>query len=102
MPVAPWPATIPDFLPSWFFIGVALALTFPAVITVNVLGDPDNGMIVAGYLGSFFLAAAAPPGSCMPSAMTRNQVVAFIPSVVLCLFLLLAGFTPVTALLACW
>src|ERR1043166_2385777 len=102
MPVAPWQAIVAKFLASWIFIGVALALTFPAVITVNVLGDPDNGMIVAGYLGSFFLAGAYLAITCMTSAMTRNQVVAFILSVVLCLFLILAGFNPVTDLLARW
>jgi ABC-2 type transport system permease protein len=79
MPVAPWQAIVAKFLASWIFIGVALALTFPAVITVNVLGSPDNGMIVAGYLGSFFLAGAYLAITCMTSAMTRNQVVAFIP-----------------------
>ena len=102
MPVAPWQAIVAKFLASWIFIGVALALTFPAVITVNVLGSPDNGMIVAGYLGSFFLAGAYLAITCMTSAMTRNQVVAFILSVVLCLFLILAGFNPVTDLLARW
>jgi ABC-2 type transport system permease protein len=102
MPVAPWQAIIAKFLASWIFIGVALALTFPAVVTVNILGDPDNGVIVAGYLGSFFLAGAYLAISCMTSAMTRNQVVAFIVSVVLCLFLVLAGFNPVTDLMTRW
>ena len=102
MPVAPWQAIVAKFLASWAFLAVALALTFPAVVTVNVLGDPDNGMIVAGYLGSFFLAGAYLAISCMTSAMTRNQVVAFILSVVLCLFLILAGFNPVTDLLVRW
>jgi ABC-2 type transport system permease protein len=72
------------------------------VITVNVLGDPDNGVIAAGYLGSFFLAGAYLAVSCMTSAMTRNQVVAFILSVVVCLFLILAGFNPVTDLMNRW
>jgi ABC-2 type transport system permease protein len=81
---------------------VALALTFPVVVTVNVLGDPDNGVIFAGYLGSLFLAGAYLAVSCMTSALTRNQVVAFILSVVLCLFLILAGFNPVTDLMVRW
>ena len=102
MPVAPWQAIVAKFLASWAFLAVALALTFPAVVTVNVLGDPDNGMIVAGYLGIFLLAGAYLAISCMTSAMTRNQVVAFILSVVLCLFLILAGFNPVTDLLVRW
>jgi gliding motility-associated transport system permease protein len=102
MPVAPWQAIVAKFVASWIFIGVALALTFPAIITVNILGDPDNGMIAAGYVGSFFLAGAYLAVTCMTSAMTRNQVVAFILSVVLCLFLILAGFNPVTDLLTRW
>jgi ABC-2 type transport system permease protein len=102
MPITPWQAIIAKFLASWIFLAVALLLTFPAVITVNVLGDPDNGVIFAGYLGSFFLAGAYLAIACMTSAMTRNQVVAFILAVVLCLFLILAGFNPVTDLLVRW
>ncbi len=102
MPIATWQAIVAKFLASWLFIGVALALTFPAVITVNVLGDPDNGIIFAGYLGSFLLAGTYLAITCMTSAMTRNQVVAFILSVVLCLFLVLAGFNPVTDLMVRW
>ena len=102
MPVAPWEAIVAKFLASWIFLSVALALTFPAVVTVNVLGDPDNGVIFAGYLGSLLLAGAYLAITCMTSAMTRNQVVAFILSVVLCLFLILAGFNPVTDLLVRW
>ena len=102
MPVATWQAIAAKFLASWIFLAVALALTFPLVITVNLLGEPDNGIIAAGYVGSFLLAGAYLAVSCMTSAMTRNQVVAFILSVVVCLFLLLAGFNPVTDLLARW
>jgi ABC-2 type transport system permease protein len=102
MPVAPWQAILAKFLASWIFLAVALALTFPAIITVNVLGDPDNGVILAGYLGSLFLAGAYLAITCMTSAMTRNQVVAFILSVVICLFLILAGFNPVTDLMVRW
>jgi ABC-2 type transport system permease protein len=102
MPVATWQAILAKFLASWIFLAAALALTFPAVVTVNLLGEPDNGVIVAGYLGSLLLAGAYLAITCMTSAMTRNQVVAFILSVVLCLFLILAGFNPVTDLLVRW
>ena len=102
MPITPWEAIAGKFLASWIFIGVALALTFPVVITANVLGSPDNGMIFAGYLGSLFLAGAYLAVTCMTSALTRNQVVAFILSVVACLFLILAGFNPVTDLMVRW
>jgi ABC-2 type transport system permease protein len=102
MPIQAWQAIVAKFLASWIFLARARALTFPAVITVNVLGDPDNGQIFAGYVGSFLLAGAYLAITCMTSAMTRNQVVAFIVSVVLCLFLILAGFNPVTDLLTRW
>jgi ABC-2 type transport system permease protein len=102
LPVTAWQAILGKFLASWAFLAIALALTFPVVVTVNVLGDPDNGQILAGYLGSLFLAGAYLAITCLTSAMTRNQVVAFILAVVLCLFLLLAGFSPVTDLLARW
>jgi ABC-2 type transport system permease protein len=102
LPIATWQAILAKFLASWLFIGLALVLTFPAIITVNVLGEPDNGAIFAGYLGSFFLAGAYLAVTCMTSAMTRNQVVAFILSVVVCLFLVLAGFNPVTDLMVRW
>jgi ABC-2 type transport system permease protein len=99
MPLTPWQAILGKFLASWLFLGLALALTFPVVITVNWLGDPDNGIIAAGYVGSFLLAGAYLAISCMTSAMTRNQVISFILSVMICLFLILAGYTPVTDLL---
>jgi len=102
MPVATWQAILAKFLASWAFLAIALALTFPVVLTVNVLGDPDNGQIFAGYVGSFLLAGAYLAIACMTSAMTRNQVVAFIIAVVVSLFLILAGYNPVTSLLVRW
>jgi gliding motility-associated transport system permease protein len=102
MPITTWQAIVGKFLASWLFLALALVLTFPVVLTVNVLGEPDNGAIAAGYVGSLLLAGAYLALACMTSAMTRNQVVAFILSVVICLFLILAGFNPVTDLLARW
>lgn len=102
LPIATWQAIVAKFLASWLFIAVALLLTFPTVLTVNVLGEPDNGAIFAGYLGSYLLAGTYLAITCMTSAMTRNQVVAFILSVVICLFLVLAGFNPVTDLMVRW
>jgi ABC-2 type transport system permease protein len=102
LPITTWQAIIGKFLAPWLFLALALVLTFPVVLTVNVLGEPDNGAIAAGYVGSLLLAGAYLALTCMTSAMTRNQVVAFILSVVICLFLILAGFNPVTDLLARW
>lgn len=95
MPITPWQAIVGKFLASWLFLGLALALTFPLWITVNYLGQPDNGVIFAGYIGSWLMAGAYLAVSCVTSAMTRSQVVSFIVAVVVCLLLILAGFPPV-------
>ncbi len=101
------PGTIRDavlgkFLAAWIFTGLALALTFPLWITVNYLGHPDNGAILSAYLGSLLLAAGfLAIGSCM-SALTRNQVVAFILAVVACFAFLLAGFPLVLDVFRGW
>lgn len=92
LPVTMWQAVLGKFLAAWAFIGIALALTFPIWLTVNYLGDPDNGVIVASYLGSLLMAGSfLAVGACL-SAATRNQVVAFILTAVVCFLLLLAGF----------
>lgn len=96
MPVTPWQTIVGKFLASWLFLGLALALTFPMVFTVAYLGDPDAGAVFCGYVGSLLLAGAYLSVGSMTSAMTRNQVVSFILSVVGCLFLVLAGWPPVT------
>ena len=102
MPVADWQAIVGKFLASWLFLIVALALTFPMIVTVNWLGDPDNGVILSGYVGAALLGGAYLAVSCMTSAFTRNQVIAFILAVMICLLLILVGFSPLTDLLARW
>jgi ABC-2 type transport system permease protein len=102
MPVTPWQAIVGKFIASWAVVALALVLTFPMWITVNYLGNPDNGVILAGYVGSFLMGGAYLSITAMTSAMTRNQVVAFIVSVVLSLFLILAGYPPVTNMLVSW
>jgi ABC-2 type transport system permease protein len=102
MPVTPWQAIIGKFLAAWSIIGIALALTFPLWITVNYLGNPDNGVIFASYLGSFLMSGAYLAVATMVSATTRSQVVAFIVSLVVLLFLILVGFPPVTNLFVNW
>src|SRR5690554_5074619 len=80
LPVSRADMVLGKFLAAWVFVGIALLLTFPIIITVNYLGDPDNGAIFTGYLGSWLLAGGyLAIGSCM-SALTRNQVIAFILS----------------------
>jgi ABC-2 type transport system permease protein len=101
-PVTLWEAVLGKFFAAWIFSALALALTFPLWITVNYLGSPDNGTILAAYVGSLLLAGGfLAVGSCM-SALTRNQVVAFILSVVACFLFLLAGFPLVLDVFRSW
>jgi ABC-2 type transport system permease protein len=102
MPITPWQAIVGKFLAAWFVLALALALTFPVAITVNYLGHPDNGVIAAQYIGSFLLAGSYLSIAAMTSALTRNQVISFIIAVVICLFLVLVGYPPVTNLLVEW
>lgn len=102
LPITMWQAVLGKFLAAWLFTAVALVLTFPIWITVNYLGDPDNGVIVAGYVGSLLMAGAfLAIGSCI-SAANRNQVVAFILTVVVCFVFLLAGFPLVLDFFSGW
>ena len=90
------PITIPQavlgkFFAAWLFLGIALALTFPMVITVAYLGDPDGGLIVTGYLGSLLMAGGFLAIGCFFSALSKNQVISFVLSVVACAVLVFAG-----------
>lgn len=101
-PITLWDAVLGKFLAAWAFAGLALALTFPLWLSVAYLGDPDNGAIFAAYVGSFLMAGGfLAIGSCM-SALTRNQVVAFILTVVVCFLFLLAGFPLVLDVFRAW
>jgi ABC-2 type transport system permease protein len=92
LPITLGQAVAGKFLAAWVFAGIALLLTFPIWITVNYLGSPDNGAIVAAYLGSWLMAGGfLAIGTCL-SAATRNQVIAFITAALVCFVFLLAGF----------
>jgi ABC-2 type transport system permease protein len=99
------PVTLPQlvvskFLAAWAFAGIALALTFPLWLTVNYLGDPDNGVIVASYFASWLMAGGyLAMGACI-SATTKNQVVAFVLSVIVCLLFLITGVPAVGDVIA--
>jgi ABC-2 type transport system permease protein len=102
LPIAPWQAVAGKYLAAWAVAGLALALTFPIWITVNYLGDPDNGVILAGYLGSLFVAGGMLAiGACI-SAVTRNQVIAFILSALVCFLFMLSGFSIVLDFMPAW
>src|SRR6201993_2898645 len=91
-PITLWEAVLGKYFAAWLFAGLALALTFPMWITVNYLGSPDNGTILAAYIGSFLLAGGYLAVGSATSALTSNQVIAFILAVVACLALTLAGW----------
>lgn len=102
LPVTVSQAVLGKFLAAWAFTGIALFLTFPIWLTVNYLGDPDNGIILGAYLGSFLMAGGFMAiGACI-SATTRNQVVAFILSLVTCFLFLLSGFALVLDFFRLW
>jgi len=91
LPIRSWQAVLAKFLAAWMYIGCALALTFPMWLTVNYLGQPDNGVILASYIGSFLMAGAFLAISECLSVLTRSQVIAFIVALAVCFLFLLAG-----------
>jgi len=102
LPLTTIQAVMGKFLAAWLFLGIALVLTLPMWVTVNYLGNPDNGVILAAYVGSWLMAGGfLAIGSCM-SALTRNQVVAFILSIVVCFLFLLSGLPMVMNLFNSW
>ena len=102
LPIRKLDAVVGKFIAAWIFTGIALVLTFPLWITVNYLGDPDNGAIFAGYIGSWLMAGSfLAIGSCM-SAVSKSQVIAFIVTGLVCLLFVLAGFPMVLNLFEDW
>ncbi|MFW5870195.1 MAG: ABC transporter permease, partial [Candidatus Sumerlaeota bacterium] len=102
MPTTIWQAVMAKFLAAWVFLIIALALTFPMVLTVVYLGDPDMGVIFASYAGAVLMAGALLAiGLCM-SALTRNQVISFVLAIVIILIFMLAGFDIVQSFFSSW
>jgi len=102
LPISTGQAVLGKFLAAWAFTAAALVTTFPIWITVNFLGDPDNGVIFAAYLGSLLMAGGyLAIGSCI-SAVTTNQVIAFVVSLVACLAFILAGLPAVMDFFTGW
>lgn len=102
LPVSITDAVVGKYLAAWSFTAVALFLTFPMWITVNYLGNPDNTVILASYLGSLVMAGGfLAIGSCI-SAFTKSQVIAFVISVVICFMFILSGFPMVLDIFQGW
>ena len=102
LPVSISDAVLGKYFAAWLFAGIALALTFPMWITVNILGNPDNGVILASYAGSFVMAGAfLAIGSCV-SALTKNQVIAFIVAATVCFLFTMSGLELVLNFFRLW
>ena len=102
LPVPLWAAVLGKFFAAWIFAGIALALTFPIWITVNYLGNPDNGVIFASYIGSFLMAGGFLAIGAGISAMTQNQVIAFVVTVVVCFLFTVSGLPQVLDFFSGW
>jgi ABC-2 type transport system permease protein len=102
LPVTVGQMVVGKFLAAWAFICIAIALTFPIWLTVNYLGNPDNGAIAAAYIGSALMAGGFLAVGAFISATTRNQVIAFVLAVVACFLLLLSGYSLVLDLFTGW
>jgi ABC-2 type transport system permease protein len=102
LPISMTEAVIGKFLASWAFAGIALILTAPFWITVNYLGNPDNGVILASYIASFLMAGAfLAIGACL-SALTKNQVVAFVVTAAACFVFTVSGSPIVLGFIKGW
>ena len=100
LPITQGQAVLGKFLAAWAFCAIALVLTFPFVITVNLLGNPDNGVIASGYVGALLVAGAFLAVGSALSAATRNQVIAFVLAVAVCFVFAVASYPLVTDFLS--
>ena len=102
LPVSTTEAVMGKYFAAWAFAGIALSLTFPMWVTVNILGNPDNGVILASYVGSLVMAGAfLAIGSCV-SALTKNQVIAFIVAATICFMFTMSGLELVLNFFRLW
>ena len=102
LPVSPWQIVLGKWLAAWAFAALALALTTPIWITVNILGSPDNGVIFTSYIGSWLMAGAFLALAAAISALTKSQVLAFIGATAVSFLFVMAGFDLVIAAVRSW
>jgi ABC-2 type transport system permease protein len=102
LPISMAEAVLGKFLAAWAFTAIALALTFPLWITVNLLGSPDNGVILAGYVGSLLMAGGFLAIGAAISAITKNQVIAFVVTAAICFVFTVSGSSLVLSFFSGW
>ena len=102
LPVTTGQIVIGKFVAAWVFAGIALALTFPMWVTVNMLGQPDNGVILAAYIGSWLMAGGFLALSACVSALTKNQVIAFVLASALCFVFMMSGVEIIQSFFRAW
>jgi ABC-2 type transport system permease protein len=102
LPVEPWQIVVGKWLAAWAFAALALILTMPLWITVNVLGSPDNGVILSSYIGSWLMAGAFLALAAAMSALTKSQVLAFIGATAVSFLFVMAGFDLVISVVRQW
>jgi len=102
LPISTSAAVLGKYLAAWAFTGIAILLTFPLWITVNYLGDPDNGVVLAGYLGAWLMAGGYLAIGAAMSALTRNQVIAFVLAAAMCFLFTVSGLPIVLQAVEVW
>jgi len=102
LPITKLGTVVGKFLAAWIFTAIALVLTFPIWVTVNALGNPDNGVILFSYIGSLFMAGGFLAIGSAVSAATRSQVIAFVVTAVVCFVFLLIGDDSVLRFVSSW
>jgi ABC-2 type transport system permease protein len=102
LPISMWDAVLGKFLAAWAFAGIALILTFPFWVTANLLGRPDNGVIVASYIGSFLMAGGFLAIGAALSALTKSQVIAFVVTAAVCFLFTVSGSPILLSFLQGW
>ena len=102
LPITTLNIVLGKFLAAWAFTFIALTLTFPVWLTVNYLGKPDNGVILASYIGSLLMAGGYLSIGIFISSLTKNQVIAFIVSVTVCFLFTVSGLPLVLDFFSNW
>jgi ABC-2 type transport system permease protein len=100
LPISFWQLILGKFFASWIFVGFIIICTTPLWITVNYLGNPDNGVILASYIGSLLMAGGYIAIGSAASTLTRNQIIAFILGCIICFLFVMSGYSVVSSFFA--